>query len=196
MTFVMATHNRDKLREMRRILEPLGIEAVTRDLPEVEETGVTFRENAYLKAKSACEATGMPAVADDSGIMVDALHGAPGVYSARFAGEDATDEDRNNKLLELLQDVPPEKRTARYVCAVCCVFPNGKTIEAEGTCEGAIGYAPRGTGGFGYDPIFYVGSRTYGEYTAGEKDAVSHRGKAMRAFAKKLEEEGITDADQ
>ena len=191
MTFVIATHNPSKLKELQRILEPLQIQAITCDLPEVEETGTTFRENAFLKAQSACLATGLPAVADDSGIEVDALGGAPGVYSARYAGENATDEDRNNKLLQELRDVPDEKRTARFVSAICCVFPNGEKIEAEGTCEGIIAHSPKGGGGFGYDPIFLVGNRTYGEYSPEEKDAVSHRGKALRAFAKKLEEKGI-----
>lgn len=196
MQFVLATHNKDKVREMTRILAPLGIEAITPDLPEVDETGTTFAENAFLKAESACKFTGLPAVADDSGIAVDALNGAPGVYSARYAGEDATDEDRNNKLMEELKDVPDEKRTARYVCAICCVFPNGEKIEALGTCEGVIARAPKGTAGFGYDPIFLVGDRTYGEYGDDEKDAVSHRGKAMRAFAAILKEKGFDHVNQ
>ena len=124
-TFVMATHNKHKITELQRILEPLGIQVTTAELPEVEETGTTFEENAQLKARSACRATGLPSVADDSGISVDALGGAPGVYSARYAGPDATDADRNQKLLRELQDTPDEKRTARFVSAICCAFPDG-----------------------------------------------------------------------
>ena len=124
-TFVMATHNKHKITELQRILEPLGIQVTTAELPEVEETGTTFEENAQLKARSACRATGLPSVADDSGISVDALGGPPGVYPARYAGPDATDADRNQKLLRELQDTPDEKRTARFVSAICCAFPDG-----------------------------------------------------------------------
>lgn len=193
MKFMIATHNAKKLTELARILEPLGIRAVTDteeglSLPEVEETGTTFAENAYLKAESACKASGLPAIADDSGLMVDALDGAPGVYSARYAGEDGTPEDCNRKLLAALKGIPAEKRTARFASAICCVFPDGRCITAEGTCEGAIGTEPRGEGGFGYDPLFYVGEISFAEMTAEEKDAVSHRGVALRRFARKLQE--------
>ncbi len=189
MRYIIATHNKQKLRELARILAPLGIEAVTdRDLglvlPEVEETGTTFAENAYLKAASAAAFTGLPAIADDSGIMVDALDGAPGVYSARFGGEDATDRDRNRLLLEKLEGVPDERRGAHYVCAVCCVFPNEvQPLTAEGTMYGTIGYEERGERGFGYDPLFLVApDKTAAELTDEEKDAISHRGNALRAF--------------
>lgn len=194
MQYVVATHNPKKLAELSRILKPLGIDAVTgrdlgRELPDVEETGTTFEENAYLKAASACRATGLPAIADDSGLMVDALNGAPGVYSARYAGEDATDADRIQKLLEELKDVAEQDRSARFVSAVCCVFPNGDVLTARGECEGCIGPAPRGEGGFGYDPVFVVdGGRTYAELSAQEKDAISHRGRALRLFLEKLTE--------
>lgn len=191
MRFIIATHNAHKLEELRRILAPLGIEAVTdRDLgielPEVEETGTTFAENAYLKAAGACEFSGLPAIADDSGLMVDALDGAPGVYSARYAGENGTDEMCNEKLLREMQDIPEEKRGAQFVSAICCVFPSGDTLTANGICRGKIGYAPKGENGFGYDPLFVTEDfpgKTSAEISPEEKDAISHRGKALRVFA-------------
>ena len=191
MKFVIATHNAHKLMELQRILAPLGIEGVTdRDLgielPEVEETGTTFAENAYLKAASACQVTGLPAIADDSGLVVDALGGRPGVYSARYGGEEATDKDRNVLILGEMKDVPEGERSARFVASVCCVFPNGDVLRAEGTFEGEIGYAPAGENGFGYDPIFVVGDRTSAEMSSAEKDAMSHRGNALRVFSKDL----------
>ena len=191
MKFVIATHNAHKLIELQRILAPLGIEGVTdRDLgielPEVEETGTTFAENAYLKAASACQVTGLPAIADDSGLVVDALGGRPGVYSARYGGEEATDKDRNVLILSEMKDVPKGERSARFVASVCCVFPNGDVLRAEGTFEGEIGYAPAGENGFGYDPIFVVGDRTSAEMSSAEKDAMSHRGNALRVFSKDL----------
>jgi XTP/dITP diphosphohydrolase len=193
MRYIVATHNHKKLAELSRILQPLGIEAVTDadlgiTLPEVEETGTTFEENAYLKAASACAETGLPAIADDSGLMVDALDGAPGVYSARYAGEGATDADRIVKLLRELDHVPAEQRTAHFVSAVCCVFPNGDTVRTRGECTGRIGFEQKGQGGFGYDPVFVVNDeKTYSELTADEKDAISHRGNALRLFRKELE---------
>lgn len=197
MQFIIATHNMKKLKELARILEPLGIEAVTgRDLglalTEAEETGGTFEENAYLKAASACRESGLPAIADDSGLMVDALGGAPGVYSARYAGPDATDDDRNQKLLKELAEVPEEKRGARFVSAICCVFPDGSTVTARGECPGSIAFAPAGEDGFGYDPLFLVApglpgaGKTYAQLSAEEKDAVSHRGNALREFSQRL----------
>lgn len=188
MEFIIATHNADKIQEFRRILEPLSIKAVSADLPEVEETGATFAENAYLKAISAFHAAGKPAVADDSGLEVDALGGAPGIYSARYAGENATNEQRIAKLLNELGDVPEEKRTARFVCAICCILPNGDLLTARGECPGKIAFVPRGTDGFGYDPIFLTGEKTFAELSAEEKDDISHRGKALRLFAEKLRE--------
>ena len=198
MKYVIATHNKSKLRELSRILQPLGIEAVTdRDLgielPEVEETGTTFAENAYLKAESACRVTGLPAIADDSGIVVDALNGAPGVYSARYGGHELDDEGRNLLLLREMEGVPWENRTAHYTAAVCCVFPNGETITAEGEMHGFVGTEQHGNGGFGYDPLFYVpqadGSlKTAAQLTDDEKDAISHRGNALRLFKEKLRE--------
>lgn len=187
MKFVLASHNPKKLTELQRILAPLDIEICLADLPEVEETGTTFAENAFLKADSACKATGLPAVSDDSGLTVDALDGRPGVYSARYAGENATDEDRVQKLLDELQDVPDEKRTAHFVSAICVVYPNGERIDVQGECHGFIAHSPRGKGGFGYDPIFLVGKKTYAELTPSEKDAISHRGNALHALVEKLE---------
>lgn len=190
MQCIVATHNAHKLEEIRRILQPLGMEVVTDRmlgiaLPEAEETGTTFAENALIKAADTCRFTGLCAVADDSGLAVDALDGAPGVYSARYAGENATDADRMQKLLKALEGVPAEKRTARFVCAVCLVFPNGDMVTATGTCEGKIAFAPRGTDGFGYDPVFLPDAhagKTFAELSAAEKDAISHRGEALRAF--------------
>ncbi len=192
MKFVIATHNPHKCEELARILVPLNIEAVTDSqlgvsLPEVEETGETFLSNAFLKADSACDFTGLPAIADDSGMMVDALDGAPGVYSSRFAGENGTYEDCNAKLLAMMQDVPAEKRTAHFVSVITCVFPNGDVVTGEGRCDGVIADTTRGAGGFGYDPLFVVGDKSFAEMTPAEKDAVSHRGKALKAFSKELQ---------
>ena len=192
MKYIIATHNAHKLAEISRILEPLGIEAVTdRDLgiqlPEVEETGTTFAENAYIKAAAACEFAGMPAIADDSGIAVDALGGEPGVYSARYGGEGLDDNDRNNLLLKNMQNIPAGRRQAQFVSAVCCVFPNGDVLRSEGIVRGEIGFEAKGKNGFGYDPLFYVGDRTTAEMSAQEKDAISHRGRALAAFAVELE---------
>lgn len=191
MDFLIATHNMKKRDELQRILSPLGVHVLTADeagvdLTDVEETGTTFRENALLKARSGCKEGKMPCIADDSGLCVDALDGAPGVYSARFAGEHGNDDKNNEKLLSLLSDVPPEKRTARFVSTVACVFPDGRELVVRGECEGKIGYEKRGENGFGYDPLFYVGERTFAEFTAEEKDAVSHRGNALRALCKAL----------
>ncbi len=193
MKYIIATHNKKKLAELSRILVPLGIEAVTdRDLgietTEVEETGTTFEANAFLKASSACKESGLPAVADDSGLCVDALDGAPGLYSARYAGEGATDAEKIAKLLDALKDVPAEQRTARFVSVICCAFPDGETLYARGECEGMIAFAPSGEGGFGYDPVFLVGDKSFADMTAEEKDAVSHRGNSLRAFSKILSE--------
>lgn len=191
MRFVVATHNQHKLQEVSRILAPLGVEVITVDnLPDTEETGETFAENAYLKAADACRFTGLPAIADDSGLTVDALNGAPGVYTARYAGENATDLDRMQKLVGALDGVVDKDRTAQFRSAICCVFPNGDMLTANGACHGRIGYAPRGENGFGYDPIFltddFVG-KTMAEITAAQKDAISHRGAALRAFAAQLQ---------
>lgn len=191
--FLIATHNMKKRNELQRILSPLGIDVKTAEqvgieLTDVEETGETFYENALLKAKSGCLESGMPCVADDSGLAVDYIAGAPGVYSARFAGEHGNDEKNNQKLLKILTDVPLEERTARFVSVVCCVFPNGDVISARGECKGYIGFEPRGNGGFGYDPLFIVGDKSFAELSAEEKDALSHRGNALRKIAEKLKD--------
>lgn len=192
MNFIIATHNKKKLGEMERILAPLGINAVTAEqvgltLTDAEETGETFEENAYIKAKSGCDESNMPCIADDSGLMVDALSGAPGVYSARFSGVHGDDEANIDKLLSLLKDVPEEKRTARFKSAVCCVFPNGDVITVSGTCEGRIGFERRGNGGFGYDPVFMVKDKSFAELSADEKDKISHRGNALNNLKAELE---------
>ncbi len=194
MKFIIATNNKKKLVEMERILKPLGIEAVSAKdagvvLDEVDETGTTFGENAFLKANAAYIKTGMPAVADDSGICVDALGGRPGIFSARYSPEDCvTDEDRTAKILEELQGVSDEKRGAHYTCAICCILPDGSKIEIEETCEGKIGYEFIGDGGFGYDPIFYFGDKTFAQISGEDKDKVSHRGKALRKLQAALRE--------
>ncbi|MCD8026305.1 MAG: RdgB/HAM1 family non-canonical purine NTP pyrophosphatase [Clostridiales bacterium] len=191
MKFIIATNNPKKLKELERILNPLGINAVSAKesgvmLDEVEETGVTFAENAFLKANAAFQKTGMPSVADDSGISVDALNGRPGIYSARYAGENATDEQRYNKLLNEMKDVPDKLRTAHFTSAICCILPDGHKIEVEGICEGMISTEPYGNGGFGYDPVFTVNGKSYAELTAEEKDAISHRGQALRKLRTEL----------
>ena len=191
MRFVLATHNPGKLREMGEILKDLGIEVVSpKDLGitvDVEETGTTFAENAMLKAKTVCQAAGLPAIADDSGLCVDALNGAPGVYSARYGGEGLDDKGRYLLLLSSLRGAPT--RAAHFACAVACAFPNGDTLTAEGRCDGFIAYAPLGDGGFGYDPVFLLpgAGKTFGQLSQEEKSAVSHRGKALKEFAGKLE---------
>ena len=190
-TFLIATHNAKKKNELLRILAPLGIDVKTDSelgltLSEPEETGETFYENALIKAKAGCEESGYPCVADDSGLMVDYLAGAPGVYSARFSGENSDDEKNNVKLLKLMADVPENERTARFVSVVCCVFPNGDIISARGECEGTIGYEKKGESGFGYDPLFMVNGKSFAEMSAEEKDKLSHRGKALNLLSEQL----------
>lgn len=187
MEFLVATNNAHKLEEIGRILRALGHTA--RSLAEMglavdpEETGSTFAENAYIKAKAACDAAGMPAIADDSGLVVDALDGAPGVYSARYAGEAHDDAANRQKLLQVMREIPREKRGGRFVSAVALVMPDGRRLEAEGACEGEVGFEERGQSGFGYDPVFYVEGRSFAEMTDAEKDEISHRGVALRVFA-------------
>lgn len=188
MNYIIATHNMKKRNELARILEPLGVNILTAEqagveLTDVEETGETFEENARLKSQSGCRESGMPCIADDSGLMVDALDGAPGVYSARYGGEHGNDPKNIALLLENLKNVPDEKRTARFVCTVCCTYPDGKEIVVTGTCEGKIGYEPVGNGGFGYDPVFMVKDKSFAQLTSEEKDEISHRGKALKALA-------------
>lgn len=191
MKIIIATHNKHKLQEMSRILSPMGYEVVTDldlgiELTDAEENGETFLDNARIKAESGCKESGLPCIADDSGLCVDALGGAPGVYSARYSGVHGDDEGNNKKLLSELSGVPTEKRTAHFACAICVSFPDGSEVTATGKCEGYIGYEKRGTNGFGYDPLFMVGDRSLAEMTAEEKDAISHRGNALKELQKIL----------
>ena len=155
-------------------------------LPEVEENGTTFEENALIKARSACLQTGYVCVADDSGLCVDAIGGQPGIYSARFAGEPTDNEKNNDKLLDMLKDVPKEKRSAKFVCAIACVYPDGKEFTVRGECSGEIAFERQGSGGFGYDPLFISEKGSFGLLSPEEKDAISHRGKALKLLAEKL----------
>lgn len=191
MKFLLATKNKHKLIEFKRMLLPLGIELIGEEelpapLTDVEETGTTFKENAMIKAVSACKETGMVAFADDSGLCVDALDGAPGVYSARYSGVHGDDAANNRKLLKELEGVPYEKRTARYVAAIACVFPDGRSFVVEGTCEGHIDFEEHGSNGFGYDPMFITEIGCFGEVSAEEKDAISHRGNALKKLREEL----------
>lgn len=194
MTFIVATGNAHKLLEIKRILQPLGVDAVSMAeagvTSEAEETGSTFEQNAIIKALAVSRAADMPCIADDSGLMVDALNGAPGVFSARYAGESATDYDRIKKLLNALSDIRSQARTARFVCAVCCIFPDGRSFTVRGECEGLIAEECSGEGGFGYDPIFVekTTGKTFAQLSDAEKDRLSHRGKALRIFTEKLKE--------
>lgn len=199
MYVIIASHNEHKKEEFKRILQPLGVHVLAvKDmgisLDDVEETGKTFAENAYIKAFAAMKATGMVSIADDSGLCVEYLDGAPGIFSARYAGEDATDKDRIYKLLSKLKDVPNEKRNAKFVCSICCIFPDGKFIRVEEECYGKITHKVKGVDGFGYDPIFeYENGLTFAQMSAHEKDRVSHRGKALRSFCKLFEDERKKD---
>ena len=191
MKYVLATHNPGKLKEMGAILARFGVEVVSpKDLGltvDVEETGTTFAENAMLKAKAICAAAQLPAIADDSGLCVDALNGGPGVYSARYGGEGLDDRGRYMLLLNNMRG--QTTRAAHLACAIACAFPNGDTLTAEGRCDGTIAFAPMGEGGFGYDPVFFVPekAKTFGQLTAEEKSAISHRGRALESFVGKLE---------
>lgn len=192
MRVVLASNNKNKLREMAQILKPFGMEVISqRDAGadfEVEESGTTFRENAETKASAVYEKLHMPVIADDSGLVVDALGGAPGVYSHRFAGENASDKDRSLKVLNELKNVPDSERSARFICEICYIDENGEKHFFSGSCEGFIGKEERGENGFGYDPIFCVGDKTLAEMTDDEKNKISHRGNALRLFNEYLKE--------
>lgn len=189
--FVAATNNKNKLKEFARILKPLNIEVLTAsqcggDGIDPVEDGETFEANAVIKAKAFAEALGIPALADDSGLCVDALDGAPGVYSARYSGEG--DAANNALLLKNLEGVPMEKRTARFVCAICCAYPDGRYFTVRGECEGRIGFEPKGSDGFGYDPLFFIETgESFAEISGERKDSMSHRGKALRLLAERLD---------
>ena len=195
MEFIIATNNKKKLREMGAILEKLGVRALS--LAEAgiesdaEETGTTFEENSRIKALAAMKVANLPAIADDSGLEVDALNGEPGVYSARYGGDKCRDDiERYEYLLENMKDVPDGKRAARFVSVITCVFPDGREISARGEIEGEILRVPHGEGGFGYDPIFFVPEEgmTTAEMTQERKNEISHRAKSLRIMAEKLEE--------
>ncbi len=192
MKVILASNNANKIREMQQILEPLGMEVLSQREAgadfEAEENASTFAGNAELKAYAVYEQLHCPVIADDSGLVVDALNGAPGVYSHRFAGEDATDEQRCQKILEQLTGVPKAQRTARFLCAICYLDENGQKHFFTGSCEGYIGTEPRGSNGFGYDPIFCCGDQTLAEMTDEEKNQISHRGHALRLFQQYLKE--------
>ena len=194
--FIIATNNAKKLVELDRILNPLVINAVTArdagvDLGDVEETGTTFEENALIKAMSAFEKSGFPAIADDSGLMVDALDGRPGVYTARYGGEGLSDKERYMNLLDEMKDIPKDKRTARFVSAICCVLSKDEVITVRGECVGEIAFEPSGEGGFGYDPIFLYEGKSFALLTPEEKDSISHRGKALRLLREELLKKNI-----
>ena len=193
MKLILASNNAHKLREFKELVAGMDVEILSQREAgyelDVEETGSSFEENAYLKAKAVTDVAGCAAVADDSGLAVDVLDGRPGIYSARYgAGVAVTDEDRYNYLLREMGDT--DKRSGRYVCAICCTLPDGHVIQCRGECEGEILFAPRGNGGFGYDPIFKPEGqeKSMAELTPDEKNAISHRGKAMREFMEKFKE--------
>lgn len=195
MEFILSTGNPGKLAEMKNIMNSLNLNIVLKSKTEigifedVEETGETFEENALLKAQDIMGKTGKPAIADDSGLMVDALDGEPGVFSARYAGENKTDPERVEYLLERLSEVNEgTERTARFVSVIACMFPSGVKIICRGECEGLITKRARGNNGFGYDPVFFVEEmgKTFAEMSGEEKNKVSHRGKALRLFAAEL----------
>ena len=188
---LIATNNQKKLKELSAILVDLGFECVTlKDMNiecDPEETGTTFAENSLIKAKCGMELSQLPCIADDSGLMVDALGGAPGIYSARYC--EGTDADRTAFLLKNMEEVADDNRTARFVSAITCVFPNGDVVAAEGYCEGVITREVMGDGGFGYDPVFFVPEHkaTFAEIPQSVKNEISHRANALKVFKKKME---------
>ncbi len=193
MKAVLASNNPGKLRELNAILSGLGVEVISQreagyDL-DVEENGATFEENSYLKAWAACQASGMIAIADDSGLVVDALGGAPGVYSARYGSPELDDAGRTALLLKNMEG--KENRACRFVSVITCCFPDGRKLVARGACEGQVGFTPTGENGFGYDPIFYLPEkgRTFAQLSDQEKNAISHRGRAIAKLAELLKEE-------
>lgn len=193
MEIILASNNKNKLRELKEKLKKFEIEVISQkeagfDI-EVEETGKTFEENAILKAEAIYKLCNKPVIAEDSGLEIDYLDGMPGVYSHRFAGENATDEDRVNKVLDLLKDVSEEKRTARFKCVSCFIDENGKMHIFEGVAEGKIANKPKGDSGFAYDPIFICEfGKTFAEISSEEKNKISHRGKMLEAFIKYIEQ--------
>ena len=198
MKWVAATSNPGKLREFRAIFEAYGMELMAKDeagvTEEPEENGTTFAENALIKARACAEVCGLPTLADDSGLTVDALHGAPGIYSARYAEVG----HRRERVLRELENVPDEERGAAFVCVIACVIPGKCEFTVEGECRGRIAHENRGTGGFGYDPIFYVPEEgmTFAQIPAERKNQISHRARALAALREKLMEMGYIHADK
>ena len=192
MKIICATSNKDKLREIREIFSDFDCEIVSMKEAgvsiDVEETGDTFLENAYIKAKAVWDITGGVVFSDDSGLEVDYLNKAPGVYSARFMGTDTSYEIKNKKIIQLLEEAKGRERSARYKAAICCILEDGSVIEIEESMEGEIAHSPSGSEGFGYDPIFYIKefSRTAAQLSREEKNKISHRGKALRVLKDKL----------
>ena len=190
---IAATKNRGKLEEIAQLLSNLPYDVISMTeagiTDDIDETGATFEENALIKARAVWRVTGETVIADDSGLEVDHLGGAPGVYSARYAGEGATDADRNKKLLSALTGVTADKRSARFVCSIALIFPDGRELVVRGTCEGYIADGPAGNNGFGYDPLFYVPEfgLTIAQMDAGLKNGISHRGNALRKILDILE---------
>lgn len=193
---IFATGNAGKMKEIRMILADMGYEILSMKEegidPEIIEDGTTFEENAVIKAKAVAALTDAIVLADDSGLEIDALNKEPGIYSARYMGEDTSYHVKNNNLIERLEGVPEERRTARFVCAIAAVLPDGKVLVTTGTIEGRIGYEEKGENGFGYDPIFYVPEYgcTSAELTEEQKNEISHRGKALRAMRELLKIQG------
>jgi len=191
---VIATKNRGKLKELQNLLADFDLQIVPLDqfdnIGEIEEDGVTFFDNAMKKARTVAERTGLMAIADDSGLEVEALNGRPGVFSARYAGEKASDQENYLKLLQEMKDVPDDKRDAQFRCVIVAYRPDGKWVSAEGICRGRITHAPKGNQGFGYDPIFIPegDSRTMAQLTQEEKNRISHRGKALLELREKIKQ--------
>lgn len=190
MKVILASNNKNKLAEIKKILTPYGYELVSQSEAginiEVDETGTTFEENAVLKAEAIYKLTGTAVISDDSGLEVDYLNGAPGVYSHRYAGENATDADRCRKLLNELDGIEDSRRGARFVCTICYIDNVGKKTIVRGTCEGKIGLKPEGENGFGYDPVFMYNGRSFAQLSSDEKNSVSHRADALRKFSEIL----------
>ena len=193
MKVILASKNPHKLTELSVILSQHGFEIALEseyglDI-DVDETGATFEENSLLKAEAVMKASGLPVLADDSGLMVDALDGAPGVYSARY-GHKSSDGERTEFLLENMKDVPDDKRTAKFVCVITCLWPDGRKIVARGECPGVITHEVHGENGFGYDPVFYLPElgMTYAELPSEQKNAISHRARALQEFCRKYQQ--------
>ena len=196
MRIIAATQNVHKIKEMEAITKKFGMEIISQKevglgAVDIVEDGDSFEENSAIKAKTICRMTGKPAIADDSGLAVDVLNGAPGIYSARYAGEDADDSKNNAKLLNALRDVPAAERTGKYVSVITLAFPDGRTLVARGECTGKLLFSPRGEGGFGYDPLFVPdgSDKTFAQMSEEEKNKISHRAKALSGLKELLEKD-------